>query len=511
MEALMKIKSSALAALLFLLPNFFASNLLHAQKVTSFEGLDAIDIEGPTFEIDANGSVGTLQYMEWVNSYYQAYSKTSPFTPVWSTPQVADTPWVTAGMTNCYGTGGGEGTITFDKLASKWVIARRAGPSANVYYWCIAISNTADLTSPSLAWYTYQFNISANLGLNAKGNTYYPDYPRFGVWQDGYYATFDLEDPNNQYQEIGVLACVFDRTNMIINGTPRAFQCFSNPSPIPTSGALYLAHSLMPADIDGTTAPKTGQDEYMISIENPPNDGSSTTSTTLNLWQFKTNWTTPSKSTFTKSSLTVPTYEPGCYVASDPANTFCVPEPSSKSTGYYVDSIGDRMVPRLSFRNQGTYSSFLIAHTVQVGTGTSQQTGIRWYELRGTGKPTLYQNGTVSAGTSIYRFVPSMAQDASANAAVGYSASSTGLHPGIRASTFSLTATPTPKEITLEAGVGDEEDSEHWGNITSMSVDPTDNCTFWFVDEYFQANQITGYDWDTRIANFHVTGCVAKR
>jgi hypothetical protein len=169
------------------------------------------------------------------------------------------------------------------------------------------------------------------------------------------------------------------------------------------------------------------------------------------------------------------------------------------------------MVPRLAFRNQGTYSSFLIAHTVQVGTGTSQQTGIRWYELRGTGKPTLYQSGTVSAGASIYRFVPSLAQDASGNAAVGYSASSTGLHPSIRASTFSLTATPTPKEITLEAGVGDEEDSEHWGNITSMSVDPTDGCTFWFVDEYFQASQITGYDWDTRIANFHVTGCVAKR
>ena len=171
-----------LIPILVLLPCFVQAQYAQAQTVTSFDGMDALSLNAPSLEIDGNGAVGTLQYMEWVNSYYQAYSKTSPYTPVWSSPQNGDTPWQDAGMSNCYGTGGGEGTIEFDRLASVWVIARRASQVANSYYYCIAVSNTADLTSSSLKWYTYQFQITANLGLNSHGDVYYPDFPRFATW-----------------------------------------------------------------------------------------------------------------------------------------------------------------------------------------------------------------------------------------------------------------------------------------------------------------------------------------
>jgi hypothetical protein len=499
----MNLKSTILAVLLVFVPC-----VMQAQTVTSFEGIDAANVAAPSYEIDANGAVGTKQYMEWVNTYYQAFSKTSPYTPVWDDPQNGDTPWEDAGMSNCYGQGGGEGTITFDRLASRWVIARRAGPANNVYYYCVAVSNTDDLTSPTLAWYTYQFDITSFLGVNSSGNVYYPDYPRFGTWLDGYYVSFDLEDPNNSYQEIGVVACALDRTNMIINGTARAMQCFSNPSPIPLSGALYLSHSLVPADIDGTTAPPAGRHEYFVSIQNPTANGKATTSTKLNLWSFHVNWTTPKSSTFVKTALTVPSYEPGCYDVTEPVNTFCVSEPSSKTTGNYIDSIGDRLMARLAYRNFGTYQSFLISHTVQVGTGTNQQTGVRWYELRGAGNPTLYQDGTVTNGTSLYRFMPSIAQDSVGNAAVGYSVSSTAVHPGIRAAYWSLPNATAPTEINIQTGVGDEENSSHWGNISSMTVDPVNGCTFWYVNEYFQANEIgSDINWNTRIANFTLPSC----
>jgi hypothetical protein len=496
---------SAIATLLFVL----APCLLQAQTVTSFEGIDATEVSQPSYEVDATGAVGTKQYMQWTNSYYQAFSKTSPYTAVWASPEAGDTPWENAGLSNCYGAGGGEATVTFDRLASRWVIAKRAGPSTNVYYYCIAVSSTDDLTSPTLTWYTYQFDITPNLGVNSTGNVYYPDYPKLGTWLDGYYASFDLEDPNNQYQEIGVVACVFDRTNIIINAPARAQQCFSNPSPIPNNGALYLAHSLMPADIDGTTAPPSGRHEYLVSIQNPPADGKTLTSTKLNIFNFHVNWTTPTKSTFTKSQITVPSYEPGCYNVADPVNTFCVNEPSSKSTGNFVDSIGDRLTPRLAFRNFTTYESFLVSHTVQVGTGTNQQTGIRWYELRGsTTVPALYQDGTVSNGTTLYRFVPSIAQDNVGNAAVGYSVSSNSVHPGIRAATFSLPNKTTPTELTIQNGVGDDENSEHWTNLTSMTVDPTDNCTFWYTNQYYKANETgSNIDWNTRIAYFKLSSC----
>jgi len=390
------------------------------------------------------------------------------------------------------------------------VIARRASQATNSYYYCVAVSNTDDLTSATLKWYTYQFEITANLGINSHGDVYYPDWPRFGTWADAYYVTFDLEDPDNEYQEIGVVACALDRTNMIIGGTARAQQCFSNPSPIPTNGALYLEHSLIPADIDNTTAPPSGRHEYLVSIQNPTANGKATTSTKLNLWNFHVNWTTPTKSTFGKSQLTVTSYEPGCYDVTNPADTFCVTEPSSSTTGNYVDSIGDRLMPRMPYHNFGTYESFLVSHTVQVGTGTNQQTGIRWYEVRGTGtgNPTLYQSGTVTNGNSLYRFVPSIAQDSAANAAVGYSVSSSAVHPGIRAAYWSLPGKTTPTEITLQNGTGDEENSSHWGNVTSMTVDPTNGCTFWYENEYFQQDQTgTEVNWNTRISYFTLSTC----
>ncbi|HEV2397336.1 MAG TPA: hypothetical protein VGS27_10385 [Candidatus Sulfotelmatobacter sp.] len=498
----MRTWATILALVVVILPSVVA-----AQRVTSFEGIDASQLAVPNFEIDHNGAVGTKQYLEWVNFYYQAYDKTT-HTAIWANPQTGDTPWQDAGISNCYGSGGGEGVVTFDRLASRWVIAKRASPATNQYYYCIAVSNTDDLSSKSLAWYTYQFNISSALGVNSAGNVYYPDYPKFGTWSDGYYASFDLEDPNNQYQEIGAVVCAFDRSNMIVNKTARTQQCFSNPNPIPLNGALYLSHSLIPADIDGTTAPPTGQHEYLVSIQNPPADGKTTTSTKINLWNFHVNWTTPSKSTFVKSTISVASYEPGCYDVSNPVDTFCVTEPSSSSTGNYVDSIGDRLMYRLAYRNFGTYQSFLVSHAIQVGAGTNQQTGVRWYELRGSGTPKFYQSGTVTNGNSLYRFTPSIAQDNVGNAAVGYSVSSSGVHPGIRAAYWSLPSKTAATEIQLKAGVGDEENSNHWGNLTSMTVDPVDNCTFWYVNQYYANNETgTAINWNTRIAYFKLSSC----
>jgi hypothetical protein len=498
----MSFKTAILAVLALIVP--FA---VQSQTVSSFEGMDASQVSGPGYDIDPNGAVGTKQYMEWVNTFYQAYDKTS-FAPVWASPQNGDTPWRNNNMTNCYGAGGGDGIITFDRLASRWVIARRGTPASNTYYYCVAISNTDDLSSSTLAWFTYQFSLNSVLGTNSHGNVYWPDWPKFGTWIDGYYVSFVLQDTNNQYMNIGVVACALDRANMLIGGTARTMQCFSDPNPIPLNGTLYLKHSLIPADVDGTTAPPSGRHEYFLSIQNPPNDGKTTTSTKLNLWNFHVNWTTPTKSTFTKSQITVPSYEPGCYDVSQVANTFCVNEPSSSSTGVYVDSVGDRLMPRLGYRNFGTYQSFLISHTVQMASGTNQQTGIRWYELRGAGNPTLYQSGTVNNGNSLYRFMPSIAQDKVGNAAAGYSVSSSAVEPGIRAAYWSLPGKTAPVEIALQNGIGDEENSSHWGDYTSMTVDPIDGCTFWYVNQYYKVSETgSAIDWDTRISNFKLSTC----
>jgi hypothetical protein len=251
----------------------------------------------------------------------------------------------------------------------------------------------------------------------------------------------------------------------------------------------------------------------MVSIQNPPNDGQSTTSNTINLWDFHVDWITPANSTFTNSSLSVTTYTPGCYNATFPLRTACVPEPSTNSNGvhYKVDSVGDRLMPRLSYRNFGTYESFLVSQTIQ--PGTSKQTGIRWYELRssGSGSPAVFQSGTINPDKANYRFMPSIAQDQAGNAAVGYSISSLTNHPGIKATWWNLPNHTSSTGIVLTNGSGDEQNSSQWGDYTSMTVDPVDGCTFWYVNEYFTQNQVTTPDWRTRISKFKISSCGAKK
>lgn len=485
-------------------------SLAHAQEAlpttsgASFDGMYAAQLSGAGYDVDPSGAVGTKQFMEYVNTYYQAYSKVAPYTPVWSTPQLFSTPFTNAGLSNCSEITG-DGEILFDHLASRWVLGAHTS-IPNHYYYCIAISSTDDLSSSTLTWYAYEINLDPILGQNSKGDYWFPDWPKLGTWADAYYLTIDLNDIDNNYQEVGVVVCALDRSNLLTGGSPRTQQCFTNPNPV--TGALYLAHSLIPADIDGTTAPPAGREEYLVSIENPPNNGKTTTSNSFNLWAFHVNWTTPADSTFTQTSVSEAPYTPGCYNVALVTQTVCVPEPSSASTNEFIDSVGDRFMPRFAYRNFGAYESFLVSHTVQVGTGSSQQTGIRWYELRGSGTPTLYQDGNLSFDSTTFRFIPSMAQDHSANAMVGYSVSSTTLHPGIRAATWNLESATKPSEFVILKGVADDESDWKWGTYTSMTVDPVNDCTFWYTNEFFPKNQTgTTIDWYTRIAHFKISTC----
>src|SRR5438270_89002 len=139
----------------------FISPALWPQTVTSFEGIDASQLSSRQLDFDPNGAIGTKQYMEWVNVYYQAYDKAT-FAPLWPSPRVGTHPWRVNNMSNCYSVGG-DGIVAFDRLASRWVIAARSSLNS-AYYYCIAVSNTDDLSSSTLTWYTYQFYTESRPG-----------------------------------------------------------------------------------------------------------------------------------------------------------------------------------------------------------------------------------------------------------------------------------------------------------------------------------------------------------
>jgi hypothetical protein len=512
---------------------------LTVNPITSFDGLDSTEVAGGSTEddIDPNGAVGTKQYMEYVNTSYQGYDKTT-FAPVWGTPQPINTPWSSTSPCSVVGANGPaiqlDSVIIFDRLASRWVIAAKTTVQDD-YNFCIAVSNTDDLTSPTFAWYAYSWNIDNSLGRAPDGHFYQPDWPKLGTWSDGYYAAMDLIDPSSK-NESGILVCAFDRTNMLANTTSTpAFACYKDQGTNTTrfSNGIYLAHSLIPADVDGITPPPPGRDEFMVSIQNPQDPNLTTgvvSSATINLWDFHVDWTAETLTLENLSTPAVDTYTPGCYTQGDPGETICVPEMGVPGIGgIKVDSVGDRLMPRFAYRNFSNastpYESFLISHTVETNLGMGQeatQTGVRWYELRGNGSgtPSLAQQGTITPDSVYYRFLPSIAEDKNGNAAVGYSISNPSSNPGISLSYWNLNPVNAnqPQEVTILNGPGEEipltlkqgqvANLGQWGSYADVSVDPTDDCTFWYVNEYWPANT-TGLPgpWATNISYFELPGC----
>jgi len=499
-----------------------ATATVTVSPIISFDGMlpDSINALSTNTKVDPNGAVGTKQFMEYVNTEYQAFDKTTyqpvlPPTQSGMSGQAIGTPWVTA-FPDCAGTGIAlDAVINFDRLASRWVIAGKAVRQLNgveEYYFCIAVSTTDDVTASNFGWYAYGFSLNNTLKTGAQ--YYFPDWPKLGTWPDAYYATMDMLDPNGNDTEEGVAVCALDRNSMLSGAPANPPQCFTDTDASRMSNGLYLAHSLIPADFDGTTPPPTGRDEFLVSIENPIISNTIppiTTSTTFNLWDFHVDWSNSANSTLTVTPISVAPYTPGCYLPSSPAITNCVNEPQSGGQGQHIDSVGDRFMPRFAYRNFGSYESFLVSHTGQTAadkTNNPNQTGINWYELRGSGTPSLYQSGTVNPDNSLFRFLPSIAQDKVGNVAVGYNVSNSFTDPGIDFSYWNLTTAFAPTEISILSGTGEEvtptTGTGNWGTYSSMTVDPSDDCTFWYVNEYWPTNAA----WATRIAYFKIPTCV---
>jgi len=507
-----------------------ATATVQLSLVTSFDGMVQSEGTQPQ-DVDPNGAVGQKQYLEYVNSSLQAYDKVTG-SAIWQTPIPIQDLWKS--NASCYIGMAPKFTpliqldvaVGYDRLASRWVIAAHTSSAQSGFYLCLAVSSGDDLTQA--IWGPYSFPLSStasHVGILPTG--FQPDWPRLGIWPNGYYVAFDTINTAAN-QEEGTIVCAFDRPDIVNN--PGNINQTAPCVYISTSPNLDLGHSLIPADFDGTTAPPSDRDEFMVSIQNPPDPTGIPkpvmTSDALNLWDFQLNWAaSPPTLTYTQQQITLPssdTYTPGCYLY-DPnsaAVTNCVREPNDGSNSELVDSVGDRLMPRFAYRNFGSYESYLVSHTVQTGPGassgtpTAYQTGVRWYEMRFSGSPSntlvLNQSGTISPDSTTFRFLPSIAQDKVGNAAVGYSTSGPAADgfPGIDLSYWSLTNPDAPTEVPIFQGQGEELSPLNngigkWGSYSSMTVDPTDDCTFWYVNEYFIADDT----WRTRIANFAIPGC----
>jgi hypothetical protein len=407
---------------------------------------------------DTNGDVGPNHYLQIVNSQFAVFSKTG--TVVYG-PTNTNTLWRGFGG-GCETNNDGDGTVRYDQLAGRWVVTQFS-VSTTPYLQCVAVSTTSD---PTGSYYRYSFNY---------GNTAFPDYPKLGVWPDAYYTTFNIFTNGTAFA--GAKVCAFDRAKML-TGAAATQQCFDTDT---SHGGL------LPADVDGSTPPPSGSPNYQLEFG----------TNTLNLWRFHVDWATPVNSTFSgPSAIPVASFSAACS-----GGGTCIPQ---YATTNRLDSLADRLMYRLAYRNFGDHESLVVDHSVAAGTSV----GIRWYELRNpSGTPTVYQQSTY-APDATYRWMGSIAMDHTGDVGLGYSVSSSTIRPGIRY-TGRLASDPLSTlqaETTLVSGTGSQTGRlSRWGDYSSLTVDPTDDCTFWYTNEYLGTSG--SFNWRTRIGSFKFPGC----
>jgi hypothetical protein len=432
----------------------------------------------------SNGAAGSTQFVQFVNESFAVFDKSSG--DVLLGPVDGNTLWKSLGAP-CSSTTNLDEIAQYDKLANVWVMLMPYYGTPG--YLCVAVSQTSDATG---SWNAYAFPVPQDSATCHCVPM--PDYPKLAVWPDAYYISYAQAEAQagvNVYQ--GPAACALDRSAML-SGDSATMQCFQNN---PINENIFL-----PSDVDGTTAPPSGSPNYFLAFDS--------NNQSLDLYQFHVDWTTPANSTFTgPTSIPVTAFLEPCGdhgTVFTPADN-CVPQ---AGTSEMLGVFGDRLMYRLAYRNFGSYEDLVANHSVQVASG-NDQTGIRWYELRNTGSGFgVYQQGTY-APDSYYRWMGSIAMDKAGDIAVGYNVSSSSISPSIRytgrTATDSLGTMEGEIDILSEAGIatGSQTNSVIWGDFSSMAVDPTDDCTFWYTNEYQPAS--ANNRWATRIASFSFPNC----
>ncbi len=447
----------------------------------SFDGPSNLSGVSPP---DPVGDVGPDHYVAMSNLSFAVYDKDGN---TLLGPLPNNTLWSGFGG-DCETDNSGDPIVVYDQLEDRWLLTQftASGPT---YFNCVALSQTGDPTGSYYRW-------AVSTGTN------FPDYPKYGVWSDGYFISTREFDGFGPFQGDGAYA--MEKADMLIGDPNPTILSF-----LVTPGAMpYLTgDGLLPADLDGSILPPSDSPHYYLgSMDdggqyNAPQDA-------LTLWEFETDWATPANSSFTLVS-TIPIAAYDTQFPCSPGSRSCIPQPGTTNK---VDILSYRQRPifRLAYRNFGSHEAMVTNQSVEAGTAIG---ATRWWEIRQTGGGgwTLFQEGTFAPGLTdgIHRWMGSIAMDQNGNMALGYSASDdTATFPSVWY-TGRLAGDPlgvmTLGEASIIDGTGSQTGSSRWGDYTSMNIDPVDDCTFWYVNQYLPTTSSVG--WVLRIGAFKYNEC----
>jgi len=476
--------------------------------VANFEGLSSLD-NFNTFGFRVNppdpvGDVGPNNYVEMVNLTVGIYSKSGSLL---LGPVDIGALWADFAVEDCTDPSG-DPVVVYDQLADRWILTQfttrgldPATPTAP-FYNCVAVSTTGD---PTGSYYRYAFRTQAD---EEDGGFFFPDYPKYSVWTDSYVMTtrdFGFDD------RYGISVYALEK-NKMLNGQPaRAVQFFLEEGDVDLN---LIGDGLLPADIDGKQKPMT---DTAIPIVGTQDDNwlYGATFDALNIWDLRVKWrSTPVASLVLNTQLPVEAFDSN-YPCGAPGARDCLPEPGITNQAQFLDVLSYRQRPtyRLAYRNFKDHETLVTTQSVEAAPN---QAGMRWYEIRrnATGEYSVFQQGTFAPADGVHRWMGSIAQNKKGGMALGYSVvNATSVFPGIRYTgrlAGDTAGQMTLGEGTVINGTGVQTTlNSRWGDYTSMNIDPVDDCTFWYVNEYYtaagQASSPAG--WQTRIASFKLPGC----
>lgn len=434
---------------------------------------------------DNSGAAGPNHYFQAENFSAVIFNKTG---------QVVLGPFSTAtfwsGFTspnNTCSAGWSDAIVLYDHNAQRWFVSRFAAvansDSTTSWYQCFAVSTTTDPTG------TYNRYVFA---IDAKD---WNDYPKFGIWPDAYYMTANNRfDVNKATAPIAHFIVAFERSAMLAGQAARQIIFKID------NGGLR-AH-ILPADWDGNTSPPSGSPNYLA---RPLDTNLGWPASAMEIWAAQVNWTTGTGVLSLQDTLAQGAYSTAiCNMSQS-----CIPQPSTTQT---LDPLAfGMMMYRLAYRNFGDHESLVFTQTVEA-SDFDDHAGVRWYELRRSGGGwSLFQQSTF-APDSDHRWMGSIAMDRFGNMAMGYNVSSSATFPGIRIA-GRLPSDPVnqmTEAAILEPGLGSETGTVFFADYSQTSLDPLDDCTFWYAGTYqpATANNLQ-FSWATKIGSFRFPNCVA--
>jgi hypothetical protein len=432
--------------------------------IIDFAGLD-FQNWGAGWPPDPTGDVGTTYYIQAVNTSIGIYRKsdgvpvlTTTFDDFFGGPGITGTP--------CDNDNNGDPIVLYDSYANRWIILDFAWYSnfSTGSWFSIAVSQTSD---PLGNWYLYAMPAHPS---------WINDYPKLGVWHDSIFITANMFGHSSPYPFYGVQIWALNKADLY-SGTLNSQSVFDNGN---------LSWSILPANAKGPTAPPANTPNYMITMDadeyGPPYTDK------LVMWEYDVDWGNPGNTTWS-GPVFLPTAPFGLTASN-------VPQAGTANT---LDSLYGRLMFPANYREFDGFASMYVNHVCELGGRRTE----RWYEVRlNGGTPSIFQQGTY-APDSHHRWMGSIGADEDGNIALGYSVSSTTLHPAIRygaqASIDSNPGVLTLGEDTIIDGTGSQTYTDRWGDYTHMTIDPVDDQTFWYTNEYYISN---GSNWQTRIGAF---------